>query len=107
MNLKTFQEWSQDQSTIVADPFDIDVSEFTDQVCEEMTVCIARRIKNDQKVMKPAADLGNFSGKATSWSNAKQDLLSYLNQWYGEHNVPLAYVIRDKDDCPEHITSKL
>jgi Reverse transcriptase (RNA-dependent DNA polymerase) len=102
--LKTLKLWAEEQHDI---NHHIDIRDFTEEVCREKQMKIAKAIT---KVKTSGSDsatgskekLHNFNGKRENWLNAKRDLTAYLNQILNEDGVPIYYVIHDPTEEQEY-----
>jgi hypothetical protein len=96
--LKTLKKWTEDMFDLSGD---VDVANFTLDVCKENQWAIARTAKPAAgKTDKTIAEekLRYFNGDRTLWLKSKRELTAYRNQILNEQGISVYYVIRDKDD---------
>ena len=109
MKLKALYLWGQEQAQVYINKDNIDILDFTDEVCREVMKRLAKKDVQDNKKKDShlTSELKKFNGKIMEWSYAKKELLSYLGSQYNENCVPLSYVIRVDTEQPVVLVNKL
>jgi hypothetical protein len=97
--LKTLKKWAEDTYDIEGD---VDIANFTLQVCKENQRAMARSSKPSISTTAEKAagkdKLRNFNGSRDLWPKGKRELTAHLNQIKNELGIPVYYVICDMDD---------